>query len=58
MPGPAQLRELFAELEISAQDDGGVQIHASPRAAQTLGALFAGMAELLADAGARDDQGE
>ena len=47
MPGPAQLRELFSELEITVQDGGGIRIDASARAAQTLGALFAGMADLL-----------
>lgn len=54
MPGSEQLRELFSELEITAQEDGGIRIHASPRAAQTLGVLFAGMADLLARAGAKD----
>ncbi|MFV8755067.1 DEAD/DEAH box helicase [Nannocystaceae bacterium ST9] len=53
MPDPEQLRGLFSELEITALDDGGVRIHASPRAAQTLGALFAGMADLLAGAASK-----
>ena len=54
LPGPEQLQELFSELEITAHEDGGVRIHASPRAARTLGVLFAGMADLLARAGAKD----
>jgi superfamily II DNA or RNA helicase len=51
LPAPHEIRELFSELDISARDDGGVDIRASARAARTLGALFAGMAELLDRAG-------
>ena len=41
------IRRMFSELKIEARADGGVRIDASPRAAQTLGALFSGMASLL-----------
>ncbi len=41
------IRRLFSELEIIPRSDGGIRIDASPRAAQTLGALFSGMASLL-----------
>jgi SNF2 family DNA or RNA helicase len=50
LPDAAQVREMFAELHVVPKPDGGLQLDASPRAAKTLGALFAGMASLLGNA--------
>ena len=47
VPEVAEIRRMFSELQIEPRSDGGVRIDASPRAAQTLGALFSGMASLL-----------
>jgi hypothetical protein len=52
LPEVAELRRMFSELQIEPRADGGVRIDASPRAAQTLGALFSGMATLLERAAA------
>lgn len=47
--GP-QIERLFERLEIQRKPDGGVTIDAPPEAAQTLAALFTGMARLIAEA--------
>lgn len=50
-PGPAiddgEVRRLFSSLSIRRSDSGGVVIEAPPETAQTLGALFEGMAAML-----------
>jgi hypothetical protein len=52
LPEITDIRRMFSELHIEPRADGGVRIDASPRAAQTLGALFSGMASLLERAAA------
>jgi hypothetical protein len=43
----AEVRGLFAQLQVRKGDGGKVVIEAPPEAASTLGALFEGMAALL-----------
>jgi hypothetical protein len=50
LPDAAQVRQMFAELRVEPKPDGGLHLDASPEAARTLGALFAGMASLLESA--------
>ena len=51
LPSPAlgdgEVRRLFSSLSIRRSDSGGVVIEAPPEAAETLGALFEGMAAML-----------
>jgi hypothetical protein len=47
LPAPAEVRQLFSQLEIRRAPSGKVVIEASDDAASTLGALFEGMAALL-----------
>jgi len=47
LPEATEIQRLFSELRVEPRADGGVRIDASPQAAQTLGALFSGMATLL-----------
>lgn len=50
LPEVGDIRRMFSELKVEPRADGGVRIDASPQAAQTLGALFSGMATLLEQA--------
>jgi superfamily II DNA or RNA helicase len=47
MPAPAEVRQLFGQLQVRRADSGKIVIEAPPEAASTLGALFEGMAALL-----------
>jgi hypothetical protein len=47
LPDMAEVRGLFAQLQVRKGDGGKVVIEAPPEAASTLGALFEGMAALL-----------
>ncbi len=56
LPATADVRQLFAQLQVRRAGDGKVLIEAPPEAASTLCALFEGMAALLqAAAGPRED---
>jgi hypothetical protein len=50
-PPPADVRGLLSQLEMRRRDDGGLVIEAPPDAADSLAALFEGMASLLRQAG-------
>ncbi|MEX1368442.1 MAG: DEAD/DEAH box helicase [Nannocystaceae bacterium] len=50
LPAVGDIRRMLSELKVEPRADGGVRIDASPEAAQTLGALFTGMAQLLEQA--------
>ena len=49
-PATGQVRDLFAQLRIRREGSGKVVIEAPPEAAETLGALFEGMAAMLRNA--------
>ncbi|MBI4879010.1 MAG: hypothetical protein HY812_05030 [Planctomycetes bacterium] len=49
MPASAEIRRLFGQLRMQRTETGGMRIEATPEAAETLAALFEGMAGLLRD---------
>ncbi len=50
LPPVDEVRQLFSQLRVNTRPDGGVVLEAPAEAAQTLGALFSGMAALLEQA--------
>jgi hypothetical protein len=47
LPAAAEISRLFARVAIRQTAGGGVRLEAPPREAETLAALFEGMAKLL-----------
>ena len=46
-PSPQEIRQIFAQVKVTATPEGGMRIEAPPSAARSLAALFEGLANIL-----------